>query len=490
MADPDETWQPARLFPVTGIGGADEQERRGCSAFLAVLQSVREFGRALTQRCGAPAGTIETFIEVPFTLGEAKFRPDGLIRVSRGQKSWTALLEVKTGRNDLKADQINHYLDIAREQGFDAVITISHEVATTPGVHPVAVDRRKLRKVDLFHLSWSRIHTEALLEQTNQMVADPDQAWILAEFVRYLENSKSGAWDFDDMGADWVGVRNAAGQQTLRASDKETLGVVARFDQLLAFSGMELSRRLGANVQQRLTRKERTEPAARVQDQAVKLAKTGQLNGSLMVPNTAAPIDILVDLRANRVDCSATVQAPAEGRTATRINWLIRQLKDAPRDLLITASSARARDSGPSHPLHALVENPMLLVENPQADIKNFTITLCRSAGSKRGQGKGSFVGSVTGLVDQFYTDVLLSLKAWTAPPPRPKAPPKEDAQEVQRPVAAAEGGPGGEATENDAEWPETVSDAPVPSTTIEPIRTPPWTAATAPPDGRSPTDR
>lgn len=441
MTTADETWQPARLFPITGIGGADEQERRGCSAFLAVLQSVREFGRALTLRCGAPAGTIETFIEVPFTLGQSKFRPDGLIRVSRGQKSWTALVEVKTGKNDLGVEQVSHYLDIAREQGFDAVITISHEVATTPGVHPVLVDKRKMRKVDLYHLSWSRIHTEALLEQTNQSVSDPDQAWILAEFVRYLENSKSGAWDFDDMGPDWVNVRNAAGLQTLRASDKETLGVVARFDQLLAFSGMELSRRLGANVQQRLSRKERTEPATRVQDQAIQLAKTGQLIGSLVVPNAAAPIDILVDLRANRVDCSATIQAPSEGRTSTRINWLLRQLKDAPKDLMITASSARARDSGPSHPLHALDENPMLLVENPQADIRSFTVTLCHPAGGKRGQGKGSFVSSVTGLVDRFYAEVLLSLKVWSAPPPRPKSPPKEDAQEVEPPTLSEPSG-------------------------------------------------
>jgi hypothetical protein len=132
MADVDETWQPARLFPITGIGGADEQERRGCSALLAVLQSVREFGRTLTMRCGAPAGTIETFIEVPFKFNEAKFRPDGLIRVSRGRRSWTALVEVKTGRNDLKPDQINSYLDIAREQGVDAVITISLDHSSDP----------------------------------------------------------------------------------------------------------------------------------------------------------------------------------------------------------------------------------------------------------------------------------------------------------------------------------------------------------------------
>ena len=64
-----EKWQRARLFPVTGIGNPNEQERRGCSVLLAVLSSVKEFGRALTARCGAPAGIIETFIEVPFDPG-------------------------------------------------------------------------------------------------------------------------------------------------------------------------------------------------------------------------------------------------------------------------------------------------------------------------------------------------------------------------------------------------------------------------------------
>jgi hypothetical protein len=47
-------WERARLFPVSGIGGADEQERRAASALLAVVQSVREFGRAITVPMGAP----------------------------------------------------------------------------------------------------------------------------------------------------------------------------------------------------------------------------------------------------------------------------------------------------------------------------------------------------------------------------------------------------------------------------------------------------
>lgn len=464
----DEKWQPARLFPITGIGGADEQERRGCSALLAVIQSVHEFGRALTMRCGAPAGNIETFIEVPFTLNGANFRPDGLIRVTRGQKSWIALVEVKTGRNDLEPDQISNYLDIAREQGFDAVITISHEVATTPGIHPVPVDKRKLKKVSLYHLSWSRIQTEALIEQFNHLVSDPDQAWILSEFVRYITNQKSGAWDFDDMGPNWVAIRNASALGTVRAGDKETLNVVAKFDQLLAYCGMELSRSLGVNVQQRLTRKDRNDNVARLQAQALLLAKSGELTGGLIVPNAVAPIDIVVDLRASRVDCSATFDAPAEGRSSTRINWLLRQLSDAPANAMVVATSVRAKDSGPCHPLGVLKESPMLLVENPQAEIKSLTVTLSHATGAKQGMKAGSFVKSVTDLVDRFYGEILQSLKPWSAPAPKPKQPPQANAQEVEpppeldnpplveltesRPGQSEEWGPG----PTTGEWPKT----------------------------------
>lgn len=66
----DSTWQRARLIPTSGINGPDEAERRATSALLAVVGSVREFGLALIKPLGAPAGLIETFIEVPFESAE------------------------------------------------------------------------------------------------------------------------------------------------------------------------------------------------------------------------------------------------------------------------------------------------------------------------------------------------------------------------------------------------------------------------------------
>lgn len=124
----ENPWNAARLIPTSGISGAEEQERRATSALLAVMSSVKEFGRVIASRMGAPAGALEAFIEVPFLLGDKKVFPDGLIRVRRGSKVWTALVEVKTGTNELQREQLENYLDVAREHRFDALLTISNEI--------------------------------------------------------------------------------------------------------------------------------------------------------------------------------------------------------------------------------------------------------------------------------------------------------------------------------------------------------------------------
>jgi hypothetical protein len=187
----------ARLIPTSGIrDNSEEQERRGTSALLAVMTSVKEFGQALTERAGAPAGRVETFIEVPFVAVGQRVYPDGLVRVSRGKPSWTALVEVKPGRNELRCEQLETYLDVARDAGFDALITISNEIPSVPGQHPTKIDKRKLKRVTRQHFAWSEVLTEAIIQKGHKGVADPDQAWILGELIRYLEHKKSGTLDF------------------------------------------------------------------------------------------------------------------------------------------------------------------------------------------------------------------------------------------------------------------------------------------------------
>src|SRR5262249_23772024 len=162
----------ARLIPTSGINGAEEQETRATSALLAVMPVVRDFASTLLRPAGAIAGGIETFIEVPLKSLDGKaMRPDGLIRVTKGQRQWTALVEVKTGNNDLAREQVEMYLDIARENEFDAVITISNQIAAAAGVHPVDVDKRKIRKVVLHHVSWAEVLSAAVLQRVHSGVS-------------------------------------------------------------------------------------------------------------------------------------------------------------------------------------------------------------------------------------------------------------------------------------------------------------------------------
>jgi hypothetical protein len=131
-------WHPARLIPTVGIRGQEEQERRATSCFLAVMHAVPEFGHALLNELGAPKSTvIETFAEVRFKDVNGKtVIPDGAIVCERGGKRWTCLVEVKTAKAMLKGEQVSAYLDIARDNGFDGVLTISNQITANSQIRP------------------------------------------------------------------------------------------------------------------------------------------------------------------------------------------------------------------------------------------------------------------------------------------------------------------------------------------------------------------
>src|SRR5215218_3226884 len=123
-------WHRARLIPTAGIRGQEEQERRATSSLLAVMRAVPEFGHALLKELGAPKSpVIETFAEVRFKDGAGKtVIPDGAIVCERGKKSWTCLVEVKTGKAPLRDEQVGCYLDVAKANFFDGVLTISNQI--------------------------------------------------------------------------------------------------------------------------------------------------------------------------------------------------------------------------------------------------------------------------------------------------------------------------------------------------------------------------
>lgn len=420
LSDHTEGWHEARLIPTDGLRGQEERERRATSCLLAVIHAVPEFGHALLKELGAPkSNAIATFAEVRFKDGAGKaVIPDGAIVCRRGGKSWTCLVEVKTNKAALKDDQVATYLDIARDNGFDGVLTISNQITASSAESPVSVDGRKLKRTSLWHFSWWRIITEAVVQSRYRGVSDPDQAWILGELIAYLDSEASGAGGFEDMGDRWVPVRKAAHDGTLRANDPDARAVAERWEEFTQYLCLGLTQDLGQSVSAIRPRNQTT--AARLEELTAGLAGDGVLRTGLRVPNAIGDLELRADLRARQTLASVRISAPGDGRPKARINWLLRQLVDAPEDLVIEVAYPNARETTPALLGRAREDVDCLLYpSDPKRPPRAFVVTLAKAMGKKRGKAEGSFVRETRGQTFDFYRDLVQDLKPWQARAPK-----------------------------------------------------------------------
>ncbi|BDT91946.1 stress response protein, TerZ- and CABP1 [Nocardia sputorum] len=427
-----EAWQPARLFSVFGVGAGEEQERRATSALIATMQAVRPFARALCARMGAPAGAFEGYVEVQYHQGESTVIPDAVLKVVRGGRVWTGLLEVKTGNAKLKREQLESYLEVARRNKYDAVVSLSNDVPAGPGELPVQVDRRKLAKVALRHLSWAEVMHEARMLLSHGGIDDDLQSWISSEFLRYLVHPRSGASELVDMGRHWVAVRDSVVAGTLRAGDQKVLTVADAWTSLSRHLALRLTAELGVTVKHILPRRHRTDPSARTAAVAERLAGEGTFEAVLQIPDTAGDLMVIADVRTNRIRCRTTLDAPSEGGAGRRLSWLLRQLEDAPGDVQVEAVFSVRGNEACEH-LDTVRGNPKVLTQGRAGEIVSFSLEKTFPMGNRRsGSGTAAtFIASVTAATDAFYGSVVQPLRGWV--PPAPKQPEPSNAEGVAR---------------------------------------------------------
>lgn len=111
---------------------------------------------------------------------------------------------------------------------------------------------------------------------------------------------------------------------------------------------------------------------------------------------------VTADLRAGRIVCYVDIDAPRAGRPATRVNWLVRQLKDAPDSTRVEAFVMHGRGDGAADLLRQVRTDPNILISDPSRELRSFRIALSTPAGSKRGTGRGAFIDSVLSAIDDF----------------------------------------------------------------------------------------
>jgi hypothetical protein len=148
---------------------------------------------------------VETFVRdhLPGAVHPGDRRlPVGLVQVRHGERTWAALVEVRTGGAELDPARLELLLDLAADQGFDAVLTIGNETPQSLNRHPVPAQR--LGAAGLHQFSWSQVLADAVALRERYGGADrQDQgrAWLLGELIDYLEHPRSGVTGVDQLGS-------------------------------------------------------------------------------------------------------------------------------------------------------------------------------------------------------------------------------------------------------------------------------------------------
>ncbi len=427
----NESWRTARLFPVSALKSDPDRETRATSVLLSVMAQVPEFGRRLTAAFGAPAGRMETYAEVTLPHGDTPRRPDGVIRVERAGKLWTALVETKTNGNGLRTEQVQGYVDIATRRGYEAVITLSNDVALegSPLVD-VRIDGRRKHKVALWHLSWAEVAHQAQMLIRHEGVGNAAHAWLLQELLHYVRHENSGCHGFQNMGPAWVPVRDGIGHETLCQGDPRALAVVESWERLIRQVCLSLGGELGRKVLPVQRTRRGTDPGARRTRLADRLCRDGRLRTEVRIESTPGVMAISADLRTGRLRTSIEIPAPERGYPLSWAKRLVRCLAEAPADLHVE-TLVEGGGAAPKGTLEGLRREPAdMLPRDAGVRITGFRLSLLKGMGSGRGNAESGFIRSVDGAVHRFYTTVVAHLDRT---PPRGTAPGQADVRERER---------------------------------------------------------
>ena len=203
-----------------------------------------------------------------------------------------------------------------------------------------------------------------------------------------------------------------------RRRTRASAQVAARWEQFIEYLALGLTQDLGEEVVPLWPKK--LDPAARLDAGIRALVDDGKLTAAIRVPGAIAAIELEADLRTRLFTTAVEVTGPREGRSKTRISWLLRQLKDAPNTTRVRVRYPNAKDTV-SAILKDVRDKPekLLLPSDLKRDPKLFRIAQAKELGAKRGRGAGSFVLESKNQTSEFYRTTVQQLRAWSGSAPR-----------------------------------------------------------------------
>jgi hypothetical protein len=413
----------ARLFPILA---ETSKEGRTLSIFLATLAAVREFRTSFLNSMGLRVGTtakLRTFTEVAFKCAKGApnlGRPDGLLVLETWGRRWSALVEAKVGKTEIGQEQVERYLELAKQNKLDAVITISNQFSAVPNHHPLKIKLNKYKGVQLFHFSWMHILTEADLLTVNQDVEDDDQAYMLSEFLRFISHESAGVQGFTQMPAAWTDVVSKVQAGATLQKTADTSAVAEAWQQETRDLCLILSRQLRRQVLQRLARAAAADAEVRFQADLDGLCGEQALSVVFDIPNAAAPLNVRADLRGRSVLVSMKLRAPDDRVSSrARLNWLLRQIPESAKGNLHVRCQWPKTSVPTQFRLEELREDPARIEDGKgKLQVTGFEVILVADLG-RRFEQRRNFIEELERAVPEFYDVVGQHLRAWQPPAPR-----------------------------------------------------------------------
>jgi hypothetical protein len=427
----------ARLFPSL----ADtSREGRITSIFLALLPHIPHLAQEIFATAGLRIGQrahIDCFTEIvlPGQEDGPQDRPDGLIRIATGRTEWTALVEAKIGKAKINSEQVQRYVRLARQNGIDAVITISNEFVVRADHSPASVPKTLLRKTDLLHWSWTWIATECEILALQKAVDDPEQAFLLREFLTFLSHPGTGVERVTQMGPHWKDlIQKVSHQGSLTRSLPEVEEAVGSWFEEIRDLTLQLSRHVGQSVDTVIERKLKDDPIARLKAGIADLAESQCLTASFRIPDAASDLDVTADLARKTLSAGMRLKAPGDRKsTKARVNWLLRMIREDDPRLWVRAHWP-GRTPPTAQQLTLLRARPEALQpDTSDAAPHMFEVILLEEC-AKRFAGRRTFIEDLERIVPEFYNIVGQNLRDWRPAPPKPVAKQEEFPEESTAP--------------------------------------------------------
>jgi hypothetical protein len=364
------------------ISNFKQTERRLLSVFMCLLDlspAVRGHFLDLCGFRGAKTSNYKTLMEVSYKGSKfSEIRPDGLLACKRGATTWSAYIEAKAEKMQIRPEQIQSYLELAKLTDVDAIITISNEFARIPSELPYHMDSKKVGSKQVLHFAWADIRTVLELAKEN-LELETIEVGILKECLRYFWDEKSGITTYDRMPEKWPAFVEASSTALgLNTNVKGLSEVIYGWEQERRDLCSKLTRDAGTPVEIRHLAGIRASVDERAKVDKTQLATNYTLGTKYFYKQSKLTLELLVDLRACRMTAALELPIPADKGAKALTTWCSKILQDFPEKDALICFDWPGKDSDVSLSMGAFLTEPTMVSDGKKTPPRGVKVLTSR----------------------------------------------------------------------------------------------------------------